>query len=559
MAGGLLNLVSVGQQNIILNSSTHPAKTFWKCGYKKYTNFGLQRFRVDFEGSPTLKLNETSTFQFKIPRYGDLLADTFLNVNLPSIWSPIFPPQEYVDANGNSLFSNWTPYQFKWIENIGAQMISKIEIVMGNQKLQEFSGIYLLSLVLRDFPAEKVALFNEMIGNVPELIDPANAEGRTQMYPNAFYTDNPSGSEPSIKGRQLTIPLNAWFSLQSQMAFPLVSTQYNELYIYITFRPIQELFQIRDIFNHLENYPYVAPNFNQYYMQFYRFLQTPPDIDINIQSYTDQRSIWFPDIHLTCTYCFLSNEEQKVFAGNEKKYLFKQVHEQIFYNVTGANKVDLDSIGLVSSWMFYFQRSDVNLRNEWSNYSNWTYQNIPPQPVFLAPEQGDYFINGKQIGPGINPDGTITDLYITGIRTNENTKEILIDLAILCDGQYRENTLQNNVYHYIEKYTRTGGKAPSGLYCYQFCMHTSPFDLQPSGAMNMNRFNQIQFEFNTIIPPLDPYAQSLTICDPESGNIVGINKPTWRIYTYNYNLYLMEERINMVVFIGGNAGLLYAT
>jgi hypothetical protein len=77
--------------------------------------------------------------------------------------------------------------------------------------------------------------------------------------------------------------------------------------------------------------------------------------------------------------------------------------------------------------------------------------------------------------------------------------------------------------------------------------------------MNMSRFTNIQFEFTTISPPLDPYAQVLTICDPSTGELVGINKPTWRIYDYNFDLYLMEERVNMVIFVGGNAGLLYAT
>ena len=77
--------------------------------------------------------------------------------------------------------------------------------------------------------------------------------------------------------------------------------------------------------------------------------------------------------------------------------------------------------------------------------------------------------------------------------------------------------------------------------------------------MNMNRFTNIQFEFTTITPPLDPLAQVLTICDPDTGEIVGINKPTWRIFSYNYNLYVMEERINMVTFVGGNAGLTFAT
>jgi hypothetical protein len=66
-------------------------------------------------------------------------------------------------------------------------------------------------------------------------------------------------------------------------------------------------------------------------------------------------------------------------------------------------------------------------------------------------------------------------------------------------------------------------------------------------------------EFNKKFTALDPLAQSLAICDPDTGTIIGINKPTWRIYDYNFNLYLFEERINMVKFIGGNAGLLYAT
>jgi hypothetical protein len=147
----------------------------------------------------------------------------------------------------------------------------------------------------------------------------------------------------------------------------------------------------------------------------------------------------------------------------------------------------------------------------------------------------------------------------SGIFNLQNIKEILIGMGILLDGQYRENIQDAGVFNYIEKYTRTAGSAPEGLYCYNFCLNTSPFDLQPSGAINMNRFNQVQLDFTTIIPALDPLAQVLTICDPQTGDIVGINKPTWRIYEYNYNLYVIEERINMVVFVGGNAGLMYAT
>jgi hypothetical protein len=561
MAGGLMQLVSEGQQNIILNGN--PQKTFWKATYKKYTNFGKQNFRLDMDGTPSLQLTTESTFNFKVKRYADLLMDCYISVTLPNIWSPIFPPQAILNPDGSTTYTPWAPYEFKWIENLGAQMINKITITCGNQKLQEYSGRYILSSVQRDFSTEKKTLFDEMIGNTAELNDPANYGARVNTYPNAFYTTSPAGAQPSIMGRTLYIPLGAWFNLNTQNAFPLVSLQYNELQISVTFRPICELFQIRDVMDYNNNFPYVAPNFNQYYMQFYRFLQTPPDEQLGPTSYVDTRTLWNADINLNCTYCFLSNDESKLFAKNEQKYLIKQIYERPFYNVTGQNKVNLDSLGMVISWMFYFQRSDANLRNEWSNYTNWPYKYMP-QDVSPASTAGDYpnpdpFGLSPTIGPGVNPNGQLSGLMTTGVYNPQNLKEILVVMGIVLDGQYRENILPVGVYNFIEKYVRTAGNAPSGLYCYNFCLDTSPFSLQPSGAMNMSRFTNIQFEFTTISPPFDPYAQVLTICDPTTGELVAVNKPTWRVFDYNFDLYVIEERVNMVIFIGGNAGLLYAT
>ena len=560
MAGGLLNLVAQGNTNIILNGN--PSKTFFKCTYKKYTNYGKQNFRIDFEGTPQLSLTAESTFTFRIKRYADLLMDCYICITLPNIWSPVMPPQTYTNPDGSIGYTDWAPYEFQWIKNLGAQIISKISINCGNQQLQQYSGQYILASAQRDFPGNKLGLFYEMIGNVPELNNPANSPPRVNSYPNAFYTTSAAGAQPSIMGRTLWIPLGSWFSLLSTQAFPLVALQYNELWINVSFRTINEWFTIRDVMDYTNNYPVVAPNFNQYYMQFYRFLQTPPDEELGPASYVDTRTNWFADINLNCTYCFLSDDEATIFAKNEQKYLIKQIYEKPFYNVTGANKIDLDSMGMVISWMFYFQRSDANLRNQWSNYTNWPYEYMP-QDVSLAPTEGDYPnpdpAGPPLLGPGLNPDGTLSGLYLTGVYNPQNIKSILIALGILLDGQYRENILPAGVYNFVEKYVRTAGYAPPGLYCYNFCLNTDPFIYQPSGAMNMSRFTNIQFEFTTITPPADPYAQVLTICDPNTGDIIGINKPTWRIYNYNFNMYLMEERVNMVIFVGGNAGLLYAT
>ena len=565
MAGGIMNLVSEGQANVILNGN--PSKTFFKSSFAQYTNFGLQKFRIDFEGSKSLRLTEESTFTFKIKRYADLLMDCYLSMELPNIWSPIQPPP--VDETDPDTMGKWAPYEFKWIENLGAKMIAKISITCGNYTLQTYSGDFLLAQVQRDFSTSKKHLFDKMIGNTPVINDPANAELRQGVYPNAYYSSDAPGPEPSIRGTTLYVPLNNWFGLKSQMAFPLVSLQYNELNIVVTMRPINQLFQIRDVMDEANNYPYIAPNFNTYYMQMHRFLQAPPDLALGPTSYIDTRGVWNADIHLNCTYGFLSNDESRVFALEPQNYLIKQVHETIFHNVTGSNRVSLDSLGMVADWLFYFQRSDVNLRNEWSNYTNWLYTDVLPDNVVAASDTGDYTIDitdpmgggiiQRDIGPGINPDGTATNIAITPAYNPANERLILVALGILLDGSYRENVQPSGVFNFIEKYTRTAGNGPNGLYCYNFCLNTSPFDLQPSGAINMSRFNQIELEFTTINPPLDPLAQSLVICDPESGGVIGINKPSWRIYDYNFDLYLFEESINFVNFMGGNVGMMYAT
>lgn len=570
MAGGLLNLVAYGNQNIILNGN--PKKTFFKPVFAQYTNFGLQKFRLDFDGQRNLRLTEESRYTFKVKRYAELLMDTYLVVNLPTIWSPVLPP---ADCSGN-----WAPYEFRWIENLGTQMIKEIEVTVGGQILQKYSGRYLLAMMQRDFTTTQKNLYDNMTGNVNELNDPANSNGRVNQYPNAYYQDPDkatnnyektllaAGPEPSIRARKLYIPLNLWFGVNSKMAFPLVSLQYNELYINVTLRPIQELIQIRDVGDPDNGWPLIRPNFNEPLQQFYRFLQPPPSVAITDNDYQDKRTNWNADVHLISTYCFLSTEEARVFAALEQNYLFKSVFESEFNNVTGSHRVDIDNTaGMVASWMIFFQRTDISLRNEWSNYTNWPY-NYLPYNLEEAPIEGTWTIGDacnenviftEGFGPGINPpEATSSGLYITGPYRVENQKNILQSLAIILDGAYRENLLDQGIYNYIEKYITTNGNAPDGLYLYNFCLQTDPFMMQPSGAMNMSKFATVQLEFNTYVPPLDEQAQVLTICEPSTGLPIGVNKPTWRLYDYTYNMVLLEERYNVVTFIGGNCALMYA-
>jgi len=554
MAGGLLNIIALGNANIFLTGN--PSKTFFRVTYSKYTNFGLQKFRLDYNGVRDLRLTEPSTFIFKVPRYAELLMDTYLGITLPDIWSPIYPPT----PDTGYL---WSSYDFQWIRNIGTTMIQEISILCGSFVLAKYSGAYLAAMVERDFTREKKDLFNTMSGNVPEIYSPADAYGRSNTYPSAYYDGNSTtatGTEPSIRGRQLYIPLNTWFGLNSKCAFPLISLQYNELEIHITLRPIQELFQVRDIFDYSNSFPYIQPDFNQARFQMYRFLQSPPATNTSVESnsYTNFISNWNADIHLISTYAFLSKEEAKLFASQDQIYLVKEVFEYKFDNFSGSKSVSLPSNGMISSWMWFFQRNDVNLRNEWTNYTNWPYRNLPSD-VAIAPQKStDSTLFIPTSGPFLHPNGTNTGLFISGNISVDNQKEIMQTMAILFDGKYRENTLTSPIFNYVEKYTRTNAFGQDGLYCYNFCLDTNPYTYQPSGAINLGKFKNIDLEFMTFVPQIDETRSSFqVICDPDGGPIA-ISKSNWRLYEYTYNLTLFEERYNILSFIGGTCGMMYA-
>ena len=550
MAGGLLNILATGNNNVFLTGN--PCKTFFKVAYVKYTNFGLQKFRIDYDGLRELRTTEESQFRFKIPRYADLLMDTYIVVTLPDIWSPVYQP--CTDTS-----DRWSPYDFKWIKEIGTQMIKEVTINCGGLMLQRYSGQYMGAMVERDFTSEKKDLFNEMTGNTVELNNPAYAFNRTNAYPSAAYTESTTGAEPSIRGRNLYIPINTWFTLNSNCAFPLVALQYNELSITVTFRPIQDLFQVRDVFDESYSFPYVKPDFNQARFQMHRFLQTPPSSDISPDNYENKVNTWNADVHLLSTYCFLSKEETQKFAAEDHIYLVKDVFEHKFDNIIGSKKLKIESNGMIASWMWFLQRNDVNLRNEWYNYTNWPYQSLPSN-ISLAPTTP---LSGStlNVGMGVHPLPTTelnTGITITGDFKPENRKDILETFAILLNGEYRENLMTKDVYKYVEKYTRTNGFAKDGLYCYNFCLNTSPFEYQPSGAINMNKFKNIEVELNTYIPSIDTTSSSFDVVCDDNGNLIGVRNSNYRLYEYSYNLTLYEERYNVFSIIGGNCGMMHA-
>ena len=572
MPGGLLNIIAYGNSNIILNGN--PTKTFFKAVYAKYTNFGIQKFRLDYNGTRNLDPNSESTYTFKIPRHAELLMDTYFVFSLPNIWSTILPPSIINDF--------WKAYQFKWIENIGTSIIKNIRIFIGTQLIQEYNGEYIRCMVERDFSEEKKSIFNEMTGNTTELHHPEYYGGnRNNTYPNAFYTTNTSGQEPSIRGRKIYVPICPWYMNHTKLAMPLVCLQYSEMSIEITLRPIKEIFTINNVKtatydtqnvenlnNNYENllndfYKRIQPDFSIDRHNLYRFLQSPPSIDLNRDDYSNKTNNWDIDIHLIANYGFLTNEESKIFALNEQKYLIKDIKTTHYDKIVGTKKVKIETNALVSNWMWFYRRSDAYKRNEWSNYTNWETSFLPYE-LTKGENESTYVLNEYYIGPGRDIiTNTLTD-GINRIPTNhrvtpdysdKNTKYILDKFSIVIDGKIRETELDEGIFRYIEKYRNTKSSHNLGLYHYNFCLDTTNY-LQPTGAMNLNRFKNIDFEMTTLQPSIDPSFESLVLCD-DNGGVIGVTKEE-ELYIYTYDMYLFEERYNVLRFISGNGGLLFS-
>tara|TARA_B100001063_G_C16773894_1_gene563649 strand:- start:765 stop:2528 length:1764 start_codon:yes stop_codon:yes gene_type:complete len=583
MPGGLMNLVYTGQENIILTGN--PKKTFFSTTYKKYTNFGLQRFRIDFTGDRVLSFEKETAFEFKIPRYAELLLDTYLAINLPDIWSPLFSLSNngLVRENeniGTDYQNDIIPYQFRWVKHFGAKLIRKITIHSGGAIISEYSGEWLYTQIERDEQSKK-DLWERMIGHEERFYDPAAKHNG--YYPNATYKEN--GCEPSIKGRRLYIPIGAWFNKNSRLALPLIALQYQEVFIKIELSPVKELFTIMDIPESIDNrdlaliqdvYTEVpnekrnkawpkwinsksyrrAPKPSSPNEQLWIFLQEPPNYPggtnpgpISNDRYI-RRNDWNTDIHLIGCYVFLSNEERRVMAGTEQKYLIKNVYEHEFKDIFGATSVNILARNMVSTLTFRFRRTDVYIRNEWFNYSNWEWDDFKPYGI-------DYQLNNNYKQNKLLSAPSYNEIY--GLSKDfkiENNKEILINLGIRFGEEYRENVYEYGIYNYIEKWNRTSGIAKDGIYIYNFSLDSNANLYQPCGAQSMNKWKHLTFEFTSLLPPIvEGKNTDVDILCDEDRQIVSVRKNPFQLNKYNYDLKVYEERYNVLIVTAGRMGL----
>jgi len=212
-----------------------------------YINHDLNQNGDNF--TYTLQNNSTNSIYNEF----DYLHKIFVKLELPSIYS-----------------SNQR--QFKWIKNLGYNIIENVELKIqfkeNNNSNSKTITLYTYTEWLYiwneiNLSEEEKNIHNELIGNISELYDPANAGGRANSYPvshlnketyrwstnddnikqatiHNMTNDYNYNKPPSIPGRALYIPLNFYFCNSIDDMIPLGTI--NNIKIVIKTREVRDLY-----------------------------------------------------------------------------------------------------------------------------------------------------------------------------------------------------------------------------------------------------------------------------------------------------------------------------
>lgn len=572
MPGGLLQLVAVGSQNELVNGS--PSMTHFRAVYRRHTNFAMESIRMTFSSSNLeFSTTGTRTISCRIDRYAQLLHDTYLILTLPDIWSPLVNvgstlPPGYQSGNG----ANSIGYEFQWIQNIGYNMIDHIDLVMNGQLIQRLRGEWLKFYSYLTHDRNKRLIVDQMVGNVPELYDPGNTYDRQNQYPHAITPVTlPSAlpqttiPEPSIRSRQLVVPLHFWFCENPGLALPLVALQNSEVYINITLRNLNDLYTVIDVDPASPTYGQRIKPRNDSTTAMKLFLSPP---NANGTPSNPTITTFFPDPYLEGNFIYLTEVEMNQIARADTTVLVKNVRYANKEGQFGGNSdVEIPMFNLVTRLVFSAQRSDKILLNDWDNYTNWTNPKRAPWTSISTNIPTSLYSSGQQ---------QITSVY---------PKDSMINGSLLFDGKDRFSTKPLPYFSLLQMYRHTTGEAPEipGVYMYSFALDHDQY--QPSGAVNGSMFNKITLRL-TLQQPLPAYTTpsgtptTTTVCvlkstvfnpnpviippaqislyDPsEIVTVVQANDNV--VFTYTYNVGVYVESINFLRIVSGLGNLVFAS
>ena len=502
-AGALLQLQN-GTSDRMAFLISNKQITHFKSVYKKYSNFSTEFINIQpILTSSVLSFDKDTKITFEIPRDGDAISNIYLTLELPDIYS---------DSN----------YQFQWIKRIGEYIIKDVSLQIDtNQTIDKHYSEWFHAYSELNYDEGKKKGYYRMIGNIPELYDPANAPGNGGIYPNNTRFAPNLPIIPSIINRKIYLPLIFWFNKLSSFSFPLIAIQKTIMNITFNFRRLQDLYTVVDYGITSKR---IKPTTTTHYIG--NFLN-PQDVN---------KSSLYINPRLEINNIFLDNLERTQFALSSHEYLITQL--QCINKIESTSKtlsIDLKNFNKpITQLIYMIRRSDMENINEWSNYTNWNIQDIPPY-------SNNY----------INPYGNALALTTNNIKYYKNKN--LLKSAIIRIENYEITTgdsvdndnssgshisgKDNLFFNLVSNFNTNRNIPQEGIYTYSFALDNT--NLQPSGAINFSGITNKHLILN------------LTDLNPNET----INSSTGTPYTYNYVINVFAVNYEILKIMGGMVGI----
>lgn len=168
---GYIQLLATGAQDF--NLIGNPQISFYKIVYRRYSNFSVESKRLKITGN-TINNSDTVMLECDIKRDADLLSNVYFTFELPEIYSGCY-------ATARGAAQN-LPYEFRWVENIGTNIINNVKLYLNDSVIHSYSGEYLQVMSELRYDDSKKKIYDELVGNVPEMHNPAlhNRENNLQ-------------------------------------------------------------------------------------------------------------------------------------------------------------------------------------------------------------------------------------------------------------------------------------------------------------------------------------------------------------------------------------------
>ena len=205
------------------------------------------------------------------------------------------------------------------------------------------------------------------------------------------------------------------------------------------------------------------------------------------------------DWHVDVNYVFLDRAERNKVAAASNEFLIEQVQRHAFTDVAPARgqSLPLQLRAPVKALVWVAVRRDNVARNIFSNYTNWRDPNLPPGSF------GYY----RQFGGA----GAATK-YNFGQRARDIIQSATLRFQDAARFETRDHAYFSTVQRYLHK-LRGGNQLAGdgrtvaqrthvpGVMLYSFALE--PAKMQPSGACNMSRVEDIELVVDLADPPVD--------------------------------------------------------